>query len=329
MQTNITKNDLNGVQTIDYNKELNSKCSCKRGLVWNKHGVVMLYPCEHMYHKECINDIINDKCKFCKTHIEKIITLFDEDLHYQRFADLLSVTYYDNLSHTTPSKFIDSIFDLASIIVRIPMANDKEKCKELCEKTFALNNLTMKVYGLDKIKLEKYKVYICNHVTYLELAIIYYLLGTGFLASTMVNEHKIIDQFKSIVPMLIIKRGGNGTDIVSQMREFVDKYGSICLFPEGIMKHPDSLIRFRTGAFHIGRPIYAIVMKYNNLLSDAKFDGLLYKLGAKRNMAIEVHILGPYYPPFNNHDIENIRMDMAKRGNMVLSRVSNRDVTDD
>jgi hypothetical protein len=43
---------------------------------------------------------------------------------------------------------------------------------------------------------------------------------------------------------------------------------------------------------------------------------------------MEVHVLGPYYPPFEKKDIEMIRMDMAKVGNMVTSRVSNRDVKD-
>ena len=43
---------------------------------------------------------------------------------------------------------------------------------------------------------------------------------------------------------------------------------------------------------------------------------------------MEVHVLGPYYPPFNNTDIERIRLDMGKVGDMVLSRVSNRDIVD-
>jgi hypothetical protein len=43
---------------------------------------------------------------------------------------------------------------------------------------------------------------------------------------------------------------------------------------------------------------------------------------------MEVHVLGPYYPPFDDQTIEKIRLDMARHGNMVLSRVSNRDVID-
>ena len=112
------------------------------------------------------------------------------------------------------------------------------------------------------------------------------------------------------------------------MRKFVDEKGSICLFPEGLISHPDSLVRFRSGAFHVNRPVYAIVIRYPEIIADGYVNKILYKLGAKKDMTIEVHILGPYYPPFTPEDIEKIRADMAYHGKMVMSRVSNRDIKD-
>lgn len=254
----------------------------------------------------------------------------DESLHHQRFADILSVSYYDNMSHNTPTRFLDSVFDLATLFARLPFVTTPTGGKDLCAQVFALNNLTMKVYGIDKIKQEKNKVYICNHVSHLELAVIYYLLGTGFLASSIVGQSAIVDQAKKVIPLLTFERGSKDRNfnIVDKMRDFVDEKGSICLFPEGIMKHPDSLTRFRTGAFHINRPIYAITIRHNDIIADGYINGFLYKLGAKRDINMEVHILGPYYPPYTPQDIEQIRIDMAYYGNMVLSRVSNRDVKD-
>ena len=130
---------------------------------------------------------------------------------------------------------------------------------------------------------------------------------------------------------MIVNRGGGSKDsnIVDRMREFVDKYGSICLFPEGMMSHPDALVRFRSGAFHIGRPIYAVAIRYPEIVSDGYVNNMLYKIGAKRDITIEVNILGPYYPPFDKIRIEQIRLDMAYSGKMVLSRVTNRDIKDD
>ena len=317
-------------ETIDYDKVLNSKCGCGSGLSWTKGEIVMAYPCEHMFHDGCFKKLKSHTCTICSQPIEKKITMFDEDIHHQRFADILSMTHYDTMSHTTPGRFLDSVFDLATVIARIPMATDKADAKEICEQIFALNNLTMKVYGMDKLKLEKNKVFICNHVSHLEFVVIYYLLGTGFLASSVTGQNALPEQVKQLVPLLTFKRGEKNrkVNLVDEMKNFVDEKGSICLFPEGLLKHPDVLVRFRTGAFHIGRPVYAVTIRHNNIICDGYVNRFLYKLGGKRDINIEVHILGPYYPPFDKASIEKIRLDMARYGNMVLSRVANRDVID-
>lgn len=318
------------IDKIDYDKNLNSRCSCSTGLPWKNDDIIMLYPCEHMLHSQCFASLKSRECPLCKKSVEKIISMFDEDIHHQRFADILSMTYYDDMCSTSPYRFLDSIFDLASLIARLPFITSRKTGKEICENFFALNNLTLKVYGLDKVKLEKNKVFICNHVSHIELVILYYLLGTGFLASSIVGQSKIVEQLKQVVPLLTFERGSKDRqiNIVDEMRNFVDESGSICLFPEGLMKHPDVLVRFRSGAFHIRRPLYAVTIRHNNIISDGYINGFLYKVGGKRDMTIEVHILGPYYPPFTERDIEKIRHDMARVGNMVLSRVTNRDVVD-
>lgn len=315
---------------VDPDKILNSICICEVGLPWKKDTLVMMYPCEHMFHSKCYQKIKNNLCPLCDQTIERILTMFDADIHHQRFADMLSMSHYDNMSFTTPGRFLDSMFDIVSVFARVPFVNSKKTGRDVCEHIFSLNNLTMKVYGFEKLKLEKQKVFICNHVSLLELVVIYYLLGTGFLASSIVGQSKIVEQVKQIVPLLTFERGNhkNKVNVVEKMKEFVDKEGSICLFPEGMMKHPDALIRFRSGAFHIGKPVYAITIRHNDILSDGYINGFLYKLGGKRDINIEVHILGPYYPPFTEENIESIRNDMALVGNMVVSRVSNRDVVD-
>lgn len=315
---------------IDYNKVLNSRCICSIGLPWKEDTIIMAYPCEHMYHSQCFDNLKTDICKFCNTIIEKKLTMFDEDIHHQRFSDMLSVSYYDNMSSNTPLQFIDSMFDIITVLAKLPFLRSQKDGKILCEEIFSINNLTLKVHGLDKIKKEKNKVYICNHVSHYELIILYYILNTGFLASNVTNGINIMDYIKKIVPMFTFSRGDKNRNfnIIDEMKKFVDNTGSICIFPEGMMKHPDTLTRFRTGAFNINRPLYAITIKHNNIISDNLVNNFLYKLGAKRDINMEVHILGPYYPPFSENDIQQIRIDMAKYGNFVLSRVSNRDIKD-
>lgn len=311
---------------INYDKILNSRCYCKTGLPWKNDIVIMCYPCEHMFHKSCYN-LLNNICKFCNTQIEKIFTLHDKNLHYQRFADILSMSNFDNMSIYTSYNFIDSLFDITSIIARIPYLQTKKTAKELCEHIFSLNNMTVNVHGYEKIKLEKNKIYIANHVSHLELILIYYLFGTGFLASS-INQN-ITDKIKHIVPLLSFNRGEQRKiNIVDEIKKFVNKNGSICIFPEGLMKHPDTLTRFRTGAFHAGHPIYSVTIKYNDIISDTKINNFIYKMCTKKIINLDVVIMGPFYPPFSNNDIEKIRYNMANAGRMVLSRVANRDIID-
>ena len=75
----------------------------------------------------------------------------------------------------------------------------------------------------------------------------------------------------------------NPSKKVDEMRKFVDKHGSICIFPEGVMKHPDTLIRFRSGAFKIDRPIYAVSIRHNDVVVDRSvFGSFLNYLGKVR-----------------------------------------------
>ena len=45
-------------------------------------------------------------------------------------------------------------------------------------------------------------------------------------------------------------------------------------------------------------------------------------------MNVDVYINDFHYPPFDNEKIQNIRKNMAKIGNLNLSNVSNRDISD-
>ena len=317
---------------INYEKNLNSRCICKSSLPFVKDEVIMLYPCEHLIHMNCFKKIGKRECPYCNNYISKIIRYSDKDIHYQRYADILSMSYYHNLTFNSFENFFDSIFDLASIIIRMPFLDNPKNGKELCKNVFALNNLTLKVSGMEKLKLvNTNKVFICNHVSYLEFIIIYYLFDCGFLASSIVDSSKLMSQIKKVAHLLTFKRGEKkkkGFNIIDEMRKFVDTQNNICLFPEGLMHHPDTLTKFRTGCFHINRPIYSIVIKHNDVIMDETVNGFLIRLGSKKNINIEVIVQGPYLPPFSKTDMDNVRIDMAKKGEMMLSRVSNRDIND-
>jgi 1-acyl-sn-glycerol-3-phosphate acyltransferase len=312
------------------NKTLNSTCVCNDRLAWVNDMVYMALPCEHMIHKKCMNK--NKKtCEYCDEHVEKYISIHDDDINDQQFADLLSVKYYGDTTHISIPKLIDSLFDIMSLVTNLIFAADRKSGKELCERFFSMNNVSFRIFGYEKIKYESKKVFITNHVTHLDMVIMYYLFDTGFLASSFINKPGMIDKINMLADVLIIERGGNKdrkTNVVEDMKKFVDKHGSICIFPTGMLGNPDTLQRFRTGAFNIGHPIYSVTIKYRNIIYDDKMDSYLIKMAGKANFQFDIYVNGPYYPPFDQNKIEAIRMKMAKNGGLLLSRVGNRDIKD-
>src|SRR5579872_644500 len=94
---NDNNHNNNAYNNIDYDKVLNSKCCCGTGLPWKNDEVVMLYPCEHMFHSSCLKSNNSNQCPFCENYIERLITMLDPDIHHQRFADILSMSYFDDM----------------------------------------------------------------------------------------------------------------------------------------------------------------------------------------------------------------------------------------
>jgi 1-acyl-sn-glycerol-3-phosphate acyltransferase len=104
------------------------------------------------------------------------------------------------------------------------------------------------------------------------------------------------------------------------MKDFTQKYKSICVFPEGMFSYPGTLTRFRSGAFQIGEPICPIILKYDKCILDADFINFALKIGSGVKETVEVIFLDPIYPPFNEETPELVRKMMSKTG-LLLSRV--------
>ena len=312
-------------------KVINSRCICKSGLPWIKnYEVIMLNPCEHLIHLKCFNKLHTTKCPYCNIHIYNIIHANDfkkDKSLYQKCIDIISMSNFDNMSKIYTDQALLNLPNFMGILSQLPFAKGINESVKICEDLFAMNNIEIRVKGLKYLKNPEPKVFISNHTSYLDFLILFYILKTGFLASSAILENCLTKKLLDLAPILVINRGID-TNTVEKMREHVKKTGSLCLFPEGIITHPDTIIKFRTGAFHIGYPVYPIVLKYKNVISDMSSKDFLLKIMSCQKEIIDMHILHPFYPPFDDNKIEMVRSAMANKGNMMLSRVSNRDVID-
>lgn len=321
------------------NKIINSKCVCKKGLPWIKSKIIMLIPCEHMLHYQCYIKMKSNICPICEAQIDNIqslkninnatnaLTYDKRSIIDQRMIDILSMTNFDSDTKIDYFGVSDNFVHLMSTLCTIPISRGISDGVSLCESILSLNNTKITIIGENKIKTQGKKVFISNHSTELDFIVLFYVLKSGYLSSSFLNETLIGRYLSKIIPCLVIERG-KSVNTVDKMKQFVDDNGSICLFPEGVKSHPATLINFRTGAFNIGYPIYPVVITYNTTIADESVKNFALKLSSKKDLEITIRILDPEYPPFTPKDIQLIRLKMAVAGKLMLSRVSNRDIVD-
>lgn len=311
------------------NKIINSRCICKNGLPWVKKEVVMLCPCEHLIHLKCFEKRKTAECPYCHQPVVRILRhndyKYDKSL-YQQCTDIISMSNFDGMSKIEMDEVLMNLPNLIGTIAQIPFTKGTGEAKKLIENIFMMNNIKINVKGLNKLQSGP-KVFIANHTSHLDFLTIFYVLKTGFLTSSVIKDNPVSKQFLKIIPLLVIERGSN-KNTVDQMKQYVEEKGSICLFPEGMLTNPDTLIRFRTGAFFVGYPVYPIILKYKNVVSDMSASNFILKISSRQNETIDMFILDPFYPPFDDAKIETVRKAMADKGELLLSRVSNKDIKD-
>lgn len=310
-------------------KILNFECVCGRTYIKNIK-LIMVLPCEHIFHDICIKKHKYTFCPICDTEINGNFRMTDSintDMDAQRYADMLSVSNYCELSDYNASSVIDNALQMSSVIFNVPMCSGIQNSRNITDKFLSLNNTDVYVRGLDRLNNRDKKVFIANHTSYMDFVIISRFIDTYFLSSSFIKETVVGRMLLNIMPVMIFKRGSS-QNTVEQMKKFVETNRSICLFPEGAMCHPETIVRFRTGAFYVGEPIYPIVLRYENIKSDFNIGTFIMKSSSRDKVKIYLDVIGPYYPPFTPEKIEQIRYDMANVGNMLLSRVSTKGVAD-
>lgn len=305
-------------------KIINSRCQCGHILSHNGNEVVLCLPCEHMTHIKCLKK----QCGICKIYVKSIVRMNDykkDKSKLQYCIDIISMTNFNN-SHIRYFNIFSNIPDVLGIFINLFFSKNINHGLSMCQNIFQLNNMNITVHNLDIIKNEP-KIFIANHTTQIDGLIMFYIFKCGFLTIDAVKNNFIINQITKLVPLLFIKRGKiNNT--VKKIKEHVQKNGSLCLFPEGMLSHPRTLIKFRTGVFYADLPIYPVIIKYKNKLFELDDFKYILKLLSYQSIDIDVIILKPFYPPFDHNKIELVRKEMAKAGNLLLSRVSNRDIKD-
>jgi hypothetical protein len=313
---------------MNNSKILNSTCICKNRLHTVNSEVIMIEPCEHLIHIKCVENLI--KCPYCKTKINGFTKKNDyknNKFLTQKCIDIMSMSFYQNKANLNLKNILCNTPFLTYILSHLASAKSKQDLHQACKNVLSLAGITLKIKGLKKTYNNDNKIFIANHFGILDGIIMYYILGCGFVTSMPKNN--IMQHIANILEIIFIKRGrGKYQNTVLQIKEFIKKHKSICIFPEGMIPCTGSIIRFRSGVFNVGEPIYPVVLKCKKkIYCDINITEVL-KIASTLEETIEVIFLDPVYPPFNKNTPEIIRTSIAKHGNLLMSRVLANDFVD-
>lgn len=311
------------------NKIINSICVCKEEFYYTTKKIIMLEPCEHLIHVSCYT---KSPCPFCKTPVQNITT-FDylKKNHkkspelYQKYVDFVSIKNIDGQLIINNKEFVN-VVDILGIASTVPFLNGISDGTHLCEEIFRLLNTKIIINGYKNIPKGP-KVFIANHTTHLDMAVMLYVFKCGFLSSTWITKTFFGRLVYKIIPLLLINRG-KSRNTVEKIKKYVDKHGSICIFPEGMCTHPDTIIRFRTGAFNTGHPVVPVVISYDPVIYHSDVGEFLKQFLVTQQLTVTVHILPPENQPFDEAKIEKIRYKMGAAGNMACARTTSRGIVD-
>lgn len=314
-------------------KIINTHCICKRSFS-HKHKLLILQPCEHLIHLKCTDSSIT-KCPYCTVKISQVMTydyiknqvLQEKNAkYYQLYVDITAVYNLSQYGEVNRDILIDRMPLVLKEIPKLFKIKQLDDINYILYKLLKVGNIYIKIRGQDKLNNEN-KIYISNHCSNMDPAILYLITKCGFIASDIITEAWFLKDIIKIFPLLLIKRGSKN-NTVNKMAKYVSKKGSLCLFPEGFMTHQNTLSTFRTGAFMANQPVQPIIIKYSPYIYDWDYNQYLYKIFSQDKITITVTIMDVEYPPFTPEKISQIRNKMANVGNLALSRLSNKDIID-
>ena len=158
--------------------------------------------------------------------------------------------------------------------------------------------------------------------------ILYYLFQTGFVTSDWINSSSIGRIVVTKCNLLVFKRDNKPGGNVERIKEYLEEFKKIVIYPEGIISYSNTLIKFRTGAFNSCDNVCPVIVKHTPCINDDDFNLLMLKLLSQDRINIDIIINDFETGPFDDIKIEKIRENMAKLGDLKLSNISNRKINE-
>lgn len=154
---------------------------------------------------------------------------------------------------------------------------------------FSLIFLPVKIEMREKPKKGKPYIYLANHFSYLDVAMMGFIPGDVlFVGKASIRKAPLFGYyFKKLHITVDRDRLKSRAETMRRAAEALDQGSGIVLFPEGgiYTKHPPKMIPFKNGAFRLAMekqiPIIPVTLSFNHLILPEDNQFLLYRRQAK------------------------------------------------
>lgn len=362
---NNSKNKISDMGIIEHDEKnilVNTFCTCK-DYFRNYHTLVIIMPCCHVMHENCYADYLKEKninfmennnhlqCPFCKNKVKHVMHEcmlsheFAKKKYKQLIIDVNSIKLNQSEVKINIPNLPVSIIKMTSIMNKLLGAKTKDDLISTINSIISCCNMKINIIDntlkhkikiskdnhiewIDK-KINKSKMaIISNHSSYFDPILMYYLFRCGFLTSDFILGTDLGKVIASKLKLLIFKRNVD-KNVVEKMKEYVkNDVDRIGIFPEGTIASNGTIVRFRTGAFHLGIPVLPITIRFKKMMYDHDLKTFILKVLSQEKINVDIYISDLIYPPFNDEKIEKVRIFMGKVGNLKLSRAINKFLKD-
>jgi 1-acyl-sn-glycerol-3-phosphate acyltransferase len=170
-------------------------------------------------------------------------------------------------------------------------------------------------------------VYISNHTSYIDTICSFPIIDTAYLGAHKMLSGSFIRPIINKVSHVKVKRGVS-KNTIKNVKNIIDKKGSILIYPEGTICCGPYLYKFRSGAFITGYPVQPMSARPSFYFNCSSYKAFLNCLMMNKKFEYTLNILPLEYPPFTKEKIESIRKKMADASDLQLSRISSRTIID-
>jgi 1-acyl-sn-glycerol-3-phosphate acyltransferase len=182
------------------------------------------------------------------------------------------------------------------------------------------------------------RLYVASHVSMMESIMLFNVAGhIRTIAAEFTRNHPVIGVLAKISnPIFVPRQRQGGPSVVDLMRESLDTTDErLSIFPEGTFSNATALLKFKTGAFVLGKPVTPVVFKYPVYVpfwnrNESSFATQLFRLLARVSTPVEVIVLPTWHPTALEQEdprqySENVRRLMAQHLDLPLSDQGKRD----